>query len=140
MEHKRTNRSNAGHERHMAMSMIKTRLRGTARQLKCPLYPRKADIRSPSRRLLCSQTCEGPFPLFGRLCHTLKKDGRALYRHSFTGTVNFPSPGLSRTSSSLHGERIVGWIKFSTRHAPERKRGNAQWICLPRRCSLAPTT
>ena len=87
--------------------------------------PPKADIRSPSRHLSRSQTCKGPFPLFGRLCHTLKKDGRALYRHSFTGTVNFPSPGLSQTSSSLHGERIVGWIKFSTRHALERKRGNA---------------
>src|SRR5262249_4494375 len=72
---------------------------------------------------LHSQACESFFPLFGRLRHALKKDGRAFYRHSLTRTVNLPTPRLSRLSSSLHGERIVGWIKFSTHHTPQRKCG-----------------
>ena len=48
------------------------------------------------------QMCEGLFPLFGCGGGAFKKDGRALYRHSLTRTVNLPSPRLCWTSSSLH--------------------------------------
>ena len=99
-----------------------------------------ADIRPASRRLSRSQACEGLFPLFGRLCHALKKDRRSFYRHSFTGTVNLPPPGLSWPSSSLHGERIVGWIKFSPHHALERKRGSTWMICLHGEQPLIPVS
>ena len=99
-----------------------------------------ADIRPASRRLSRSQACEGLFPLFGRLCHALKKDRRSFYRHSFTGTVNLPPPGFSWPSSSLHGERIVGWIKFSPHHALERKRGSTWMICLHGEQPLIPVS
>src|SRR6516225_1929444 len=70
-----------------------------------------------SRRLFRQQSSEGLFPLFGRLCHALKKVGRALYRPSPTGTVDLPPPRLRRGPSSLHDERKIGWVKFFT-HAP----------------------
>ena len=55
-----------------------------------------------------------PFPFFGCLGHALKKDGRAFYWRRFTGTINFSPPGLLGSSSSLHDERIVRWVKFIT--------------------------
>ena len=43
------------------------------------------DVAGPplSRRLFRQQVCESLFPLFGRLCHALKKDWRALYWNSW---------------------------------------------------------
>src|SRR5262249_49685132 len=51
MAHKRTNRSNAGHERHMAMSLMETHVaeRLTARQ-QCP----KSNVRFGSNADMCS--------------------------------------------------------------------------------------
>ena len=98
------------------------------------------DVAGPplSRRLFCQQVCESLFPLFGRLCHALKKDWRALYWNSCTGTINLPPPWLWRASASLNNKRVVGWVKFSAHHAPKSKRGSAKMICLHGETPLIP--
>jgi hypothetical protein len=74
---------------------------------------------SPASSYWCHAAClpgtvQGPFSLFGCLRHAFKKAGRAFYRPRTTGTINLPPPGLRRTPSSLHDERIVGRVKFFT--------------------------
>ena len=76
----------------------------------------------PSRDAFGQQLCEGLFPLAGRRCHAFKNDWRALFRHRFAGTVNLPSPWLRRVRSSLHGKRIISWVKFFT-HASKNGGG-----------------
>ena len=71
-----------------------------------------------SRGLFGQEACKGLFSLFGCLRHAFKKAGRAFYRPRTTSTINLPSQGLRWSSSSLHGERIVGRVKFFT-HASE---------------------
>ena len=93
-----------------------------------------------SRRPFGQEVPEGLFALFDCFCHAFKTDGRALYWRRPTGTINLPPPGLSWPSSSLHGERIVGWIKFSPHHALERKRGSTWMICLHREQPLIPVS
>jgi hypothetical protein len=57
-------------------------------------------------------SARGPFSRFDCLCHALEENGRAFYWRRFTGTINFPTPGLLGSPSSLHDERIIGWVKF----------------------------
>ena len=95
--------------------------------LRCGSHVRFAS-ESGHRAASRSQACETPPPLSGRLCHARKKDTRTNHGHSLTG-ANLPPPGLSRASSSLHRERIVGWIRNSPRtHAQKIKRGSAKMI------------
>ena len=70
--------------------------------------------RMPVMPLVSPASVRGLFSLSGRHCHALKKDRRAFYWPwpRPTGTVNLPPPRLGRVPSSLHDERIVGWIKF----------------------------
>jgi hypothetical protein len=67
-----------------------------------------------SRDLFGQEASKGLFSLFGCLRHAFKKAGRAFYRPRTTGAIDFPPPGLRRTPSSLHDERIVGRIKSFT--------------------------
>ena len=67
-----------------------------------------------SRGLFGQEASKGFFSLFGCLRHAFKKAGRAFYRPRTPGTINFTPPGLRRTPSSLHDERIVGRVKFFT--------------------------
>jgi hypothetical protein len=67
-----------------------------------------------SRGLFGQEACKGLFSLFGCLRHAFKKAGRAFYQPRTTGAIDFPPPGLRRTPSSLHDERIVGRVKFFT--------------------------
>ena len=67
-----------------------------------------------SRGLFGQEACKGLFSLFGCLRHACKKAGRAFYQPRTTGAIDFPPPGLRRTPSSLHDERIVGRVKSFT--------------------------
>ena len=67
-----------------------------------------------SRGMFGQEASKGLFPLFGCLRHAFKKAGRAFYQPRTTGAIDFPPPGLRRTPSSLHDERIVGRVKSFT--------------------------
>jgi hypothetical protein len=67
-----------------------------------------------SRGLFGQKASKGLFSLFGCLRHAFKKAGRAFYQPRATGAIDFPPPGLRKTPSSLHDERIIGRVKSFT--------------------------
>ena len=104
---------------------------------RCRVIPRCGGAAAVTPPVLPASVRE-PFSPFGRLCHALKKDWRALYWNSCTGTINLPPPWLWRASASLNNKRVVGWVKFSAHHAPKSKRGSAKMICLHGETPLIP--